>query len=158
MNPHRRRALLTVGALLLSNPSKAAPTSHVTVQDAWSRQTPPNASTGVVYMTLTASKDDRLTGISTPAARQAQLHRSTQTGGIMRMRPVPDGLALPAGKPVAVSPNGYHIMLEGLTSQLRPGDLIPLHLTFAQSRPVDVKATVRAFGTAPTSMPGMQMR
>ena len=158
MNPHRRHALLTAVALLLADPSKAAPTPQVTVQNAWSRQTPPNASTGVVYMILMASTDDRLTGISTPAARQAQLHRSTETGGIMRMRLVPDGLALPAGKPVAIAPNGYHIMLEGLTSQLRPGDLIPLHLTFARSAPVDVKATVRAFGTTPTPMPGMQMR
>ena len=158
MTPHRRRAILIAGALLLADPSRAAPAPQVKVQNAWSRQTPPNASTGVVYMTLTASTDDRLTAIATPAARQAQLHRSTQTNGIMRMRPVPDGLALPAGKPVAIAPDGYHIMLEGLTSQLRPGDLIPLHLTFARSAPVDVKVTVRAFGTAPTPMPGMQMR
>lgn len=108
-------------------------------------------------MTLLSASGDRLVGVSTPLAQQAELHRTTNEGGVMRMRPVTGGLALPAGKPVSLSPGGYHIMLVGLRSQLRPGENVALHLTFAHSGPVDANAAVRPLGAGSGSMPGMSM-
>ena len=135
----------------------AAQSPQVTVSDAWSRATPPHAATGVVYMTLASSTEDRLVGVSTPVAQQAELHRTTNQGGVMRMRPVPGGIELPAGKPVSLRPGDYHVMLTGLKTSLQAGQSIPLHLTFAHAAPVDVEATVRPLTAGSGSMPGMKM-
>jgi copper(I)-binding protein len=108
-------------------------------------------------MTLTSPTEDRLVGILTPIAQQAELHRTTNQGGIMRMRPVVGGVELPAGKPVSLRPGGYHVMLTGLKTSLQAGQSIPLHLTFAHAAPVDVEATVRPLTAGSGSMPGMKM-
>ena len=161
---HSRRAILATlsgaGFALISGllaAGAAAQSPQVTVADAWSRATPPHAATGAVYMTLTSSAEDRLMGVSTPVAQQAELHRTTNQGGVMRMRPVMGGIELPAGKPVSLRPGGYHIMLTGLKTSLQAGQNIPLHLIFAHAAPVDVEATVRPLTTGSGSMPGMKM-
>lgn len=99
---------------------------------AWARATPGGARTGVVYLTVTSPKPDRLVGAATPAAATAQLHEVTMSGMVMKMRPVP-GIDLPAGKPVALKPGGLHIMLEGLKAPLRQGQSFPLELDFAKA-------------------------
>ncbi len=157
-----RRAILAalpgftfVSGLRLSGAAAQSP--QVTVSGAWSRATPPHATTGVVYMTLTSAAADKLIGVSTPVARQAELHRSTDQGGMVRMRSVPGGLELPAGKAVSLKPGGYHIMLIGLKAPLQVGQSIPLRLTFTHAAPVDVEATVRPLSAGSGSMPGMKM-
>jgi periplasmic copper chaperone A len=135
----------------------AAQSAQVTVSDAWSRATPPHAQTGVVYMTLTSAAGDRLIGVSTPVAQHAELHRTTNQNGIIRMRPVEGGLELPAGAPVSLKPGVYHIMLMGLKTSLQAGQSVPLRLTFAHASPVDVEATVRPLTAVSRSMSGMKM-
>lgn len=162
MPQHARRAILAAlpGFALISGlrlSEAAAQSPQVTVSDAWSRPTPPHVATGVVYMTLTSTAADKLIGVSTPVARQAELHRSTNQGGIERMRSVPGGLQLPAGQPVSLKPGGYHIMLIGLKAPLQVGQSIPLRLTFTHAAPVDVEATVRPPTAGSGSMPGMKM-
>jgi len=161
---HFRRTILAalpatgfalVSGLLLSGAAAQSP--QVTVTDAWSRATPPHAPTAAVYMTLTSATADRLVAVSTPVAQQAELHQTTNQGGIMRMRPVVGGLELPPGKPVSLRPGGYHIMLTGLKTSLQAGQSIPLRLTFAHAPPVDVEATVRPLTAGSGSMPGMKM-
>ncbi len=133
----------------------------VQAQDVWARATPPHASTGAVYMTLTSPADDALTGASTPVAQKAGVHEMHMDGTIMRMRPVEGGLDLPAGKPVALAPGGYHLMLEGLKGPLKPGQSVPVHLTFRNAPPLDVAAEVRGMNATgqpnQAAMPGMAM-
>jgi hypothetical protein len=63
-----------------------------------------------------------------------------------------EGIALPAGKTVALEPGGYHIMLMELKQTLKAGDTVPLTLVIEtadkQRREVQVKATVRALNSA----------
>ncbi|WP_280954840.1 copper chaperone PCu(A)C [Paludibacterium denitrificans] len=57
----------------------------------------PEASpTGAAYMTLTnqGKSDDRLLAASSPRAQSAELHTHLNDHGVMRMRPVADGIAL----------------------------------------------------------------
>ena len=131
------------------------PAPQVQVSNAWSRATPGGASTGAAYLTLTSPVGDTLTGASSPVATSASVHEMTMDGTVMRMRPLSDGLALPAGQPVTLQPSGYHIMLEGLKASLKQGQTVPLHLTFAKSAPVDVMATIAGIGAnAPSSAAG----
>lgn len=147
---------LAVAALLAATPvladsqanPPAVPADEIIVQDAWARASAGAATTGAAYVTLKAvTKPDRLIGVSTPVAGMAQVHDSVSEGGIMRMRGVPV-LQLPAGKTVALSPGGYHIMLMDLMHPLTAGQTFPLTLSFehAGSRTVDVQ--VRAIGAA----------
>ncbi len=75
-------------------------------------------------------------------------------GGVMRMSALRE-LALPAGKPVALQPSGYHVMLMDLTRPLHEGDVVPLTLTVEDAAghrsKVDVQAKVRALTAAPAT-------
>ena len=125
-----------------------AQSPSVQVTNAWSRATPGGAATGAVYFTLASPGGDTLTGATSPSARTASVHEMSMDGTVMRMRALPGGLKLPPGQPVTLQPGGYHLMLEGLTAPLRQGETLRLHLTFAQSAPVDVTATVAGIGAS----------
>ncbi len=151
-----RRAILAALALAAVTPA-AAFAQHpapVRAQDAWARATPPGASTGAIYLTLISPSGDRLTGISSPAAQAAGVHEMRMEGSVMRMRPVEGGLALPAGQPVTLAPGGYHIMLEGLKAPLKPGQAVPVRLTFQKAPPLEVEAQVRPIGATAPSLGG----
>ena len=142
-----RPSLLSAG-LVLAGLSATPAWAQVTVDHAWSRATPPHATTGVLYFTLASPVADRLVAVSTPAARTAELHQTEAAGDVMTMRPVDDGLALPAGKAVTLRPGGTHVMLMGLTAPLTAGARVPVHLTFQSAPAVDLVATVQPLGTA----------
>ena len=143
---------LVSASLLLASLAAHAQTPPVAVTNAWSRATPPGASTGSAYLTLTSPADDTLVAVSSPAAKTTQVHQMTMENNVMRMREVTAGLPLPAGQAVTLQPSGYHIMLLGLTAPLKQGQTLSLHLTFAKAPPADVVAPVGALGA--TRPPG----
>jgi len=121
--------------------------ADVTVTQPWVRGTvPPQRTTGA-FMTLQSSSDAKLVAVSSPAAKQVEIHEMAMVDNVMRMRPVAE-IALPAGKAVELRPGGYHIMLMGIAHQLKEGELIPLTLTVrdrdGKTRTVAVQAPVRA--------------
>ncbi|MEC4589658.1 copper chaperone PCu(A)C [Nitrospirillum amazonense] len=141
------RTILTAGALwaLLAGAGLAQQAPAVTVTDAWSRPVPNTKIPGVVYMTVTATADNRLTGISTPVANHAGIHQSQESGGMASMHAV-DSIDLPAGRPVTLGPAGYHVMLMGLTKPLVAGQSFPLTLDLDHGGPVTVAVTIRPLG------------
>ena len=144
----RLRALL-IAALpfAVAAPALAAPAA-VRTSEAWCRATPPAAPTAACYLTLTAAADDRLVAVETPAARTAEIHTMSMDGGVMRMRRLAEGLALPAGKPVALKAGGEHLMLIGPKAPLTAGGSVRLTLKFAKAAPVTLTAPVRAAAPA----------
>ena len=94
------------------------------------------AKSGAVYMSILneAAKDDRLVSASTRAARRSELHSTSETDdGIVRMQPLPEGIALPSRQPVALERGGLHLMLMGLKQSLAHGDEIALTLEFEEA-------------------------
>jgi hypothetical protein len=83
------------------------------------------------------------------------VHETINDNGAMKMRPVPS-LTLDPGKPVTLKPGGYHIMLTGLKSALKPGDSFPLTLTFEHAQPVTVTVKVEAMGGGAADHGSMQ--
>ena len=61
----------------------------------------------------------------------------------MRMRALPEGLDLPAGKPVALVPGGYHIMLMDLKAALPKDSTIPMTLVFKDAQGIDSKLELK---------------
>ena len=121
----------------------AAPS--VTVTAPWARATAPRQTEAAVYLQLTSTGDDQLTGIEMKEG-MAMLHQSVSHGGMSDMRDV-ESLALPAGKTIPLAPGGTHIMLMDLTHGLKAGSSVSLMLRFAKSAPVQVTAPVLPIGS-----------
>ncbi|MCR8930808.1 MULTISPECIES: copper chaperone PCu(A)C [unclassified Pseudomonas] len=140
---HIKRAVL--GLSLLGLAFQAA--AQTTVDDAWVRATVPTQTASGAFMTLTADSDSKLLSVASPVAKDVQIHEMTMKNDVMSMGPV-KSVDLPAGKAVAFDPNGYHVMLMGLTGQLKEGDSVPLTLTVENAKgekeTLEVKAPVRA--------------
>jgi copper(I)-binding protein len=117
------------------------------VDDAWVRATVPAQSASGAFMTVTADSDSKLLSVASPVAKDVQIHEMTMKNEVMSMGPV-KSVDLPAGKAVSFDPNGYHIMLMGLTGQLKEGESVPLTLTVEDAKgerqTIEVQAAVRS--------------
>ncbi|NVD74853.1 copper chaperone PCu(A)C [Duganella sp. BJB1802] len=117
--------------------------AQVTVSEAWVRGTVAAQKATGAFMTLTSAQDSRLVGASSPAAGVVEVHEMKMVDDVMRMRQI-DGLALPAGQPVQLSPGGYHLMMMQLKQPLANGEKIPLTLEFEDAHKVRSKVVVDA--------------
>lgn len=106
-----------------------AQAQSVIVKDAWIRGTVPGQTATGAFMELTGKSAARLVSISSPVAKNVEVHNMTMEKGVMKMFPV-DGIDLPAGKTVRLASGGYHVMLTNLQQPLKAGDRVPLQLTF----------------------------
>ena len=140
---HLKRTLIGLSLLGLA----AHASAQVQVSDAWVRATVPGQPSSGAFMTVTADSDSKLLRVASPVAKDVQIHEMSMKDDVMRMGPV-DSVALPAGKAVKLDPGGYHVMLMGLTGQLKEGESVPLTLTVenakGEKQTVEVKAEVRA--------------
>jgi copper(I)-binding protein len=101
-------------------------------------------ATSAVYLTLdnAGPQADALVSASSEVARTTELHEVKQDGGVMKMRPV-EKIPVPAGGKVDLKPGGYHVMLIGLTRDLKPGDTVPVTLRFERGGEMRVEAAVK---------------
>jgi len=141
-----------VGLILAAAPAAAAPTVAITAP--WILTPPSGAKTAAGYFTVanTGNEPDRLIGASSPAAENVQLHSMSMAGGIMRMRPVVGGLAVPPGQTIKFTPDGYHLMLINPRHALATGDAVAVTLIFAHAGALTERFPVRA--AAPAAAPG----
>lgn len=119
----------------------------VRAEGAWARATVAGQSSSAAYMVLTASAAQTLVAVEAEVAGLAEVHEMALQGDVMRMRPLPNGLPLPAGQAVALQPGGLHLMLMKLKRPLQAGEVLPLTLTFkgadGQLRRQSVPVTVQ---------------
>ena len=94
--------------------------------------------------------DDRLLRVDSDVAQRVEIHEMHNDAGVMRMRQVTGGLAIPAGGTLELKPGGYHIMFMGLKKPFKQGDMIPATLVFARQGKVAVRFKVQPIAsTAP---------
>ena len=86
--------------------------------------------------------DDRLIAVTSDVADKVELHTHKEEGGVMKMLAVLEGFAVPAGGMHALARGGDHVMLMGLKSELKNGDVVDLTLTFEKAGEVKVQATI----------------
>jgi hypothetical protein len=139
-------ALLT----LLSAPLRAedVKAGDLLITQAWSRQTPSGAKVAGAYLTIEnkGTTADRLVSGSTDVAGRFEIHEMAMDGGVMKMRPLDNGLAIDPGKTVKLAPGGYHVMLMDLKGQLKQGDKVPVTLQFEKAGKVNVSLDVQGVG------------
>ena len=141
-----RRLILALGLLAPFAVHAAAQPSTMRAEQPWARATAPRQTVGGVYVTLISPVDDRLLGASSPVAGHAEVHEMTMDGNVMKMRELADGLKLPAGQAVALTPGGLHVMLVGLQRPLVAGQVIPVQLRFEHAAPLDLQVQVAPVG------------
>jgi copper(I)-binding protein len=136
------------GLLLIAGAVPAAAENSILVDNAWSRATPPGVEIGVGYLTIKndGGTPDQLVSVSTPVAETAEIHQTQMQDGKMQMRPVPDGVPIPAKGTVTFEPAGYHLMLMGLKAPLEKGSTFTGTLTFEHAGTVDVTFSVAGMG------------
>ena len=139
--------VLTMVALLFVAWTAWAAEAHgISVTDAWARPTIGKGRTTAAYLTITnkGTTDDVLKAVKSPSAERVELHETKMTGeGVMQMRPLDDGLSIPAGGTAKLKPGGTHVMVMGLQATLAEGGDLPLTLEFAEAGSVDVVVPVR---------------
>ena len=135
-------------ALAVAGPATAqtaATAGDIDIGLPYARATLPNQPVGGGYMTLTntGGSDDRLTAATAAdIAGRVEIHAMEMDGDVMRMRPLPEGLSIPAGGTVDLAPGGYHVMFMDLAAPLAEGDMIDLTLTFETGGEVTVAMPV----------------
>lgn len=122
----------TVGSLAVDHP--------------WARATPHGAKVAGGFLTVVnnGTVDDRLVSVASAIAEHAEIHEMSMKDNVMTMRPLADGLAVPAGGEVALKPGGYHLMFVGLKRMLRQGESFAATLTFEKAGAVEVSFQVEA--------------
>jgi copper(I)-binding protein len=141
--------LLLATGVLGACQSETPPGPELRAEDVWARPAvamgESAAGTGAVFMKLvnTGSEADRLVGAQTDAAEVVEIHETTMQGDVMKMQMLSQGLEIPAEGEVVLKPGGYHIMLIGITRDLKVGDQISFVLEFEKSAPMTVDAKVQ---------------
>ena len=128
------------------------------IKHPWARATPKGASVGGGYLTIVnkGTAPDRLVGFSSPAAVKFEMHEMTMDNGLMKMRPLANGIEIKPGQTVAFKPGAYHLMFMGLKAQFKKGERVKGTLTFEKAGTVEVEYAVEAIGTtSPTDHGGM---
>jgi len=121
--------------------------ADVVVSQAWSRATPKGAKVAGGYLTVeNRGAQDRLLSAYSPAAAKVEIHQMTIQDGIMAMRPLDEGLAIPSGATVTLAPGGEHIMFVGLAAPFEEGQRIPVTLIFRRSGKIETTFDVGSVG------------
>jgi|SRR5436305_11545996 len=129
------------------------------IDHPWTRATPKSAPVAGGYMKITnnGTAPDRLVGGSTEVAKRLEIHEMKMDGGVMKMRELKDGIAIPPGATVELKPGSYHIMMQNLSRPLARGEKVNGSLTFEKAGKVDVQFAVEGMGGNASGM-NMKMK
>lgn len=114
------------------------------ISHPWSRPAAQGMN-GAGYLTVvnTGRAPDRLRAVESPAATRVEIHETSMTGGVMRMRQLADGYAIGSGERLELKPGGGHLMLIGLKRPLKAGEKVPATLVFDRAGRITVELAVQ---------------
>jgi hypothetical protein len=121
--------------------------AQVSVEQPWSRATPPGAKIGVGFMLLknAGAAAERVVAVTSPLAGRVEMHVTTRDGDVMKMRQV-ESFDVPAGGSFDLKPGGAHLMLVDLHRPFKQGEKVPLTLKLEKGGELKVELTVEALG------------
>lgn len=156
----RFQTLVAAVATALALPAFAE--GNIMIQDPYARTMGGMGASGAVFFGIMnhADTDDRLIDARSQVAKKVELHTHKDDGnGVMQMLHVPEGFAVPAMGNHALERGGDHVMLMGLTQELKDGDMVSVTLVFEQAGEVVIEAPIdNARKPAMGGMEGHQMQ
>ncbi|HEX2216334.1 MAG TPA: copper chaperone PCu(A)C [Xanthobacteraceae bacterium] len=147
-----RSILIAAAALFMLAASQLAAQPYkggnIEVRQPWSRATPHGAKIGAGYLVIVnhGKAPDRLVSASTPAAGKVEVHEMSMQDGVMKMRPLAGGIAIPPGATVTFEPGGLHMMFVDLAAPLKRGQKLTATLMFEHAGRIDVAFEVQGIG------------
>jgi len=129
----------------------------INISVPFARATLPNAPVGGGFMTIenTGTEADRLVSVTTDVAAKSEIHEMSMDGQVMKMRALTDGLEIPAGETITLSPGGFHLMFMGLKGAFVEGQTVTVTLTFEKAGTVELALPV--LGAAADAAPAHTM-
>lgn len=138
-------SLLTASIVLVNGFALAGSAAdEVTVSDAYARAVPPGQPNSASFMMLSngSAAGHAVVAAQSSVSRVTELHTHTMSEGMMKMRQV-EKIEIPANGTTKLEPGGLHVMLIGLTQDLKPGDELSLTLTFEDGSSSRILVPVR---------------
>lgn len=132
-------SLIAAGSIAVG--LSAAVNAHgLEIEEAWTAGTPAVSTDHVAYLTIVneAFHAEYLYSASTPIAARVELHR---TLGGSKMAAT-ERVEIPFDDRLDMRRAGYHLMLIGVKRALKPGEKIPITLTFGEGRVQKTSLTV----------------
>lgn len=149
MNACLRRLglLLLVAASGSVQAQDAAPAADapLVASDAWIRTPPPGSPVMAGYVTLRNDgvREVRFAKLRSDAFGAIEIHEMRDSGGMMRMRPVPE-LVIQPGDTETLAPGGLHLMLFRPTREIADGATVTIDLLIEDGAPMPVEFVLRA--------------
>ena len=99
---------------------------------------------GFITITNNGDTDDRLVAAESSNAGRVEMHEMAMSNDVMKMRKLNDGIVIPAGKTIELTPGGLHFMFFSVKKPFAEGDMIPVTLTFEKAGKAEVVLPVGA--------------
>ena len=103
------------------------------IENAWVREAPPNASMMAGYATIknNTDKEQTLNLAKSKAFKMVEIHKTIIEDGVAKMRRQ-ENLAIPAGGTLELKPGSYHLMLMHPNTALNTNDEITVTIGLQQ--------------------------
>ena len=134
--------LLVFGSTACS-PAPAASAGSIQVLSAWAEAANKGDNTAIfMQIKNTGSANDQLVKAVTDAGMMVGLHQTVMKDNVMTM-PELAAIDIPANGQVELKSGSFHIMVMGISKDLKPGDKLHLTLTFVKAGPITLDAEIR---------------
>lgn len=154
---HSRSSLLALGlavtfalagcAAAPAGGSDAA--SAVTITDAWVKATDSGMTAAFGQLHNSAGEAVTVVSVQSPASGRVELHETVaNAAGVMEMRRVEGGFAIPAGGDLTLEPGGNHIMMMDLAAPIEAGAEVTVTLTFSDDSTLAFTAPAKDYSGA----------
>ncbi|HQU07124.1 MAG TPA: copper chaperone PCu(A)C, partial [Ferrovaceae bacterium] len=132
-------------------------TGDIDIIKAYARETVTGQEVGAIYLVLknNSSKEIKFTGLSTPAASQAEIHVMMMNNNVSSMKHQAFMIISP-NKELQMLPGKSHIMLLGLKQPLVKGHTLPVTLHFASHHDIKLNIPVLSIGEGMENMKDMK--
>lgn len=100
------------------------------------------ASAAYMVLVNNSANADAIVKAESDVAKTVELHNVIMENNVMQMRQV-EAIEVPANGQVELKPGGFHVMLIGLTRDLKEGEEVVIKLTTRSGKTIEVKAPVR---------------
>jgi len=149
--------ILALGLLCSSVVFAGTAADAISVSDPYIPAMPAGQPNGLAYMGLAngSDQDVELVGAEGTVSKVFELHTHIMKDGMMMMKKI-DKIDIPAGKTVMLETSGLHVMLIGLTQELKPESSASLTLVFSDGSKKQLDVPVRKMQMSAEEMEGMK--
>lgn len=150
----RKAAALPILLLLAATMTHAAGANpflagDLVIEDPRTPAPPPGARVAAGYLVIrnSGTAPDRLVAVETAIAARAEIHETdVDAAGVMTMRPLPEGLEIPAGGEVELRQGSLHLMFFELGHVPAEGGSFAATLIFERADAMEIDFAVEARG------------